>query len=649
MFKILSGIFTNTNTRDPRGAGTNTDMWEPNGTSASTNTKSQGIEGADANTNPKSRKLKLIIITGVAVVALAGATVFAFVLFGGNESAVSQSRFSVQYTVTPSDDPNVKVMSVSMQMDIDKLSSEKMIYIYKSSITSPILSCVDDQGNAIEKRETTGLMSIGPIDESVNSVTMKYDVMVGRAWNYVTVGGDFYEDLLVFSGENVLMTPYLDFSEIQRPEKYISSISFNLETDYDWKAVIPFQEPLSDDYSFSIEKPSWSDLNALNKSSFCFGQFEKQDVGTGGTVYVDRAIVGKIQPLSTEVLRTFSNYYTELFGELSTEAPLVLLRNSNSENAMILGGVGARGAAISADVNNADECQTLSSTLYHLYFDSKIKAPNLRYPPNSWIYSGLSSHHIIKSAANLSQEVRDMYSMEVVDEPEIDYLNYLYFSFKEPDFLVLNPTLEGNMDQVQNVYYMDIKVPVVIDLINYAISETGGRDFIAALLDMASQEKDLNIDKFLKNKCGGYYEAVQRIFSGNSILPNYKNFRLDGIYSDDEITLRLTNTDNTFSNLFSHGHGYIGYLSFPLYLLDPDVFYKDVEALGVRYSSDEIQAEVRNFSSTLHQYLMQYAMFAKLAGYDELTYDNVSQMYTSNNFEVWVEYCENVGFKDSAN
>jgi hypothetical protein len=191
---------------------------------------------------------------------------------------------------------------------------------------------------------------------------------------------------------------------------------------------------------------------------------------------------------------------------------------------------------------------------------------------------------------------------------------------------------------------MDIKVPVMISLVNHAIANTGGGNFITALLDMASEEKDLDIDKFLKNKCGSYYEAVLRCFSGNAILPNYNNFRLDGVVSDEDLTLHLTNTDAILAAVYSHGHGYIGYLSFPLILLDPDVFYFDVETMGVRYSTDEIQNEIKEFSSTLHQYLMQYAMFARLAGYDELTFENVKNMYTSANFEIWMEYCENAGF-----
>ena len=599
----------------------------------------------DAKRLKPKRTLIILIITFILVVS-AILTAYYINQTSSLDGEATQSKFSMHYSLKPDDDPYIKVLSVSIRMDIDKLSPEQMIYLYRASVRSPILSCVDDKGNDVSTVQTIQLMSIGPIDPEAKSITMKYDVMVGGSRNYVQCFGDYYSDLLVFSGEHVLMTPYLNYSEQQKIENYISSFTFNLEADYDWKAIIPYQEPLSDDFSFKVEKPTWSDFSAINKSSYCFGQFRAQDMGIGSPIYIDEAIVDSIPRLSMEILTTFINYYKGLFGDLPTDAPFVLLRNSTENNAVILGGVGGKGAAVSAEVNYPDECQTISSTLYHLYFDSKIKAPNLRYPPNLWIYNGLSNYYVAKSSMNLSQEIKDLYSLDIIDEPEMQYLDYLYFSLKEPDFLEQNPSLENSMDEVQSMYYMDIKAPVMIELINHAIADTCGENFITALLDMAAKEKDLNIDKFLKKKCGNYYEAVLRCFSGNSILPNYRNFQLDGIVSDEDITSHLVGADTMFTNLFSHGHGYIGYVSFPLVLLDPDRFHQDVEALGVRYSTDEIQSEVKSFSTTLDQYLLQYAMFAKLAGYDEITYDNVKQMYTSANVELWIQYCEYVGYKD---
>lgn len=593
----------------------------------------------------KRKRILTYSLTGFVLVLVIAAIIYLTNPNPDLAPPMDLSRFSMDYTVKVDDDPNIKILGVTILMEIDKLSSDHMIYIYKGGILSPILSCLDDSGRTVEINESTDLISIGPIDPVTKNITIKYDVRVGSVQNFSRARGDFYEDLLVFSGSHVLMFPFLDYDNLQQAEKFVSSISFTLDSDYDWKAIMPYTEPLSDERSFKMDKPTWSVMNSISKSTFCFGQFEKQDFGVGDAVYVDKAIVGNIPSISMEVLITFLNYYKNLFGELSPDAPLVLLRNSAEYNAVILGGVGATGAAISADLNTPDDCQTLSSTLYHLFFDSKIKAPNLRYPPNSWIYSGLANLHVVKSAEYFSQDVKDMFNIEIDTDPAMNYLDYMYFSIKEPDFLITNPDLEGSMDQTQNAFYMDVKVPVMLDLINYAIEDSVGGNLITALIDDAGEEQDLNIDKFLKRKCGGYYEAVLRCFSGNSLIPNYNNFNLDGVVSDEALTLRLTETDTKFVNLFSHGHGTIGYLSFPLFLLEPNKFYQDVEEMGVSYSTDEIEAEIRAFSTTLDQYLLQYAMFAKLAGYDSLTSENVKLMYTADNFDKWMIYCESIGFK----
>jgi len=608
--------------------------------------KSGGAKDTIEVTRKNRNRMSIIILISVLVVFLLMFAITYFLIPDQSDTSI-QSKFSVNYTVEASDDPYIKVLGVSVHMDIDQLSPDRMILIYKSGISSPILSCVDDQGNTLATVSTTDLMSIGPIDESAKSVTFRYDVMVGVSRNYVHTYGDFYGDLLVFSGENVLMSPYLGYDELKKTENYVSSISFKLEHDYDWKAIIPYQEPLSDDCSFFVEKPTWSVLSAISKSTYCFGQFEKKDIGFGDAVYFDKAIADSVPRLSMEVLITFLDYYKSLFGDILPDAPLILLRNGTEYNAMILGGVGAKGAAISIDLSTADECMTLSSTLFHLFFDSKIKARNLRYAPNNWIYKGLANHHMHKSGTYLSQELKDMYSIAVVDDPEIVYLNYLYFSIKEPDFLAQNPSLEGSMEQVQGAYYMNVKVPVMIDLINYAIGDTSGGDFISALMSKAATEQELDIDKFLKAECGNYYEAVLRCFAGNALIPNYKGFKLDGVVSDEELTDYLADTDTQFADMFSHGHGYIGYLSFPLFLLESDKFFEDAEAMGVSYSTEEVEEEIKGFSSTLHQYLMQYAMFAKLAGYDTLSSENVRRMYTEENFYNWMDYCESVGFKNS--
>jgi len=585
--------------------------------------------------------LKWVIVLAI-ILAASAAAIIIFTI--SPLKGIDQSRFSINYTVTV-DDPNVKILNVKVGMHIDRLASNRIIDLYKGKVAVPMLSCADDSGSGINFTDDGDFISIGPIDSSAKNVYLSYSVRVGNApsdYSSTNVYGDLYGDLLVFSGENVLVTPYIDLSEITNTEKYISSVSFKLDANFGWKAIIPYRNALSDDCSFSVDKPTWSVFNAINKSAFCFGQFQRMDIGTGGAVYIDKQAEGSIPNKSLEVLATFVQYYKGLFGDLSPDAPLVLLRNAE-DSSMILGGVGAKGAALSAQLNTADDCQTLSSTLFHLYFDSKVKAPNLRYPPNNWVYTGLSDFCIRKSSTYLSQSVKDAFSITYTDESEMTYLEYLYFSLKEPGFLVLNPSMEGSMAKAQNEYYMSVKVPVMIDFINYAIANNGG-GLISALLEMGGEEKNLDINALLKAKCGKYYDAVLKAFAGKTLVPNYNDYNADEKYSADDIVSELTYQENYFSDLFAQEQ--IAYDFMPLYLLDPNKFYPAAQAQGIRYNTDEIEAEVKGFSKTLDQLLMEYAMYAKLAGVDDITQPKLSgQLYSDANIAKWEAFCNSLGYK----
>ena len=71
----------------------------------------------------------------------------------------------------------------------------------------------------------------------------------------------------------------------------------------------------------------------------------------------------------------------DVFGS-NLEKPVVLLRTNEDGESSILSGVGGEGAAISLSMYTPDACQTMSRTLYHAFFDSKVHARNLHYQPN---------------------------------------------------------------------------------------------------------------------------------------------------------------------------------------------------------------------------------------------------------------------------
>jgi len=600
----------------------------------------------DVGKKGKKPWLKWVLISA-GVLAAAGAAALIF-LTGNPHQTLNQSRFSINYTVKVND-PAIKILGVNMDLNIDSLSSEGLIYLYRNEVSEDIISCVDDNGNMVQMNTTDSfqLISIGPIDPAVKSVHLFYNVRIGNQ-SYMDMTprtyGDMYDDLLVFCGENVLIGPLIDITDLASMERFISSVSFKLDADYGWKAIIPYQEHLSDDCSFTVENPTWSAFNAISKSTFCFGQFGKMDAGEVAAIYVDNAIAGQIPQRSLEVFYSFFQYYTGVFGELPQDAPLVLLRSAAEDHSMILGGVGAKGGALSADMNLGDECQTMTTTLFHLFFDSKIKATNLRFVTNNWIYKGLSDYCVTRSADYLSDDVKEAYSIEgVLGDPEVYYLKYLYFSLKEPGFLVIDPSMEGNMLQAQNAFYMGVKVPLMINFIDHIIKQQGGDGFIQSLLIEAGDETAIDVNEFLKKTCGVEYEAVLKAFSGTILIPNYADFCIDGKISDEEIIDRLLTDEDYFSYLFDEDKIYYEYP--PLFMMDSERFFAEAEIMGVRYNTDEIQDLVNAFSKTLHQLLMQYAVMAKCAGIDDITVPKASgRIFTDEAFEKFSAFCENLGY-----
>ena len=637
------------NGRADTDAGKSADTRKKASTAKTSSTGKTASTAKGVGENKKRKKPRLLwMIIPAAIVAISVVVVLVF-FPGSPQKDIDQSKFSISYSVTVKD-PAVKILGVNMDLGIDSLSSERLIYLYRNEVGTDILSCVDDNGNNVDMTDTGSyqLISIGPIDPSAKSVHIFYNVRIGNQ-NYMDmtprVYGDMYDDLLVFCGENVLIGPLMDITDLTSIEKFISFVSFKLDADFGWKAIIPYQEQLSDDCSFTVKNPTWNVFNAISKSTFCFGDFEKMDAGTGSAVYVDKAIAGNIASKSLEVFYSFARYYTDLFGELPPDAPFVLLRNEAENHAMILGGVGAKGGALSADINLGDECQTMTTTLFHLYFDSKIKAPNLRFLTNNWIYKGLSDYCVIRSADYLSDEVKEMFSIDgLTGDPEVYYLKYLYFSLREPGFLVVDPSMEGNMLRAQDAYYMGAKVPLMIDFIDHIIIQQGGTGFIQALLEEAGEEKDLDVNAFLKKVCGVEYELVLRAFSGSVLIPNYGDFCLDGKMSDEEIIDRLLSDEDYFSYLFETDKIYYEYP--PLFMMDSERFFAEAESMGVRYNTDDVQDLVKGFSKTLHQLLMQYAVMAKFAGVDDITVPKASgDIFTYEAFEKFSEFCENLGYK----
>lgn len=600
----------------------------------------------------RSHKWRIFVpAAGVLIVA---AVLLIYLFTGPADALAEQSSFTLSYTVSLLN-PEISILDVRMDMDIVRLSEDKTIYIYRNNVNSDVGLCLDGEGNPIAFQDNGEAVAIGPIDDGVTSVSLSYAVRVGERGSDQTESvtyskGALYDDLLVFGGEGVLMAPFVppgNSSGGKLKDGTVKEVSFVLESDKDWQAIIPFSEPLDTSCSFRVVSPTWSTFNDLVKSSYCFGYFDKQPADSEGNAYfyLDKGIGdGDVSQESFEVLFTFNDFYAGVFGKPLGDTPFVLLRSNVDDDSPIYGGVGGQTGALSAKLRMAEDCRTLSITLFHLYFDSMIKTPGLRYQPNQWLYEGLADFYVEASADALPQSVQDVYSIGGGDAMSAKYLRYLYFSLKEPGFLALQPKDELSMYQAQGNYYVYTKVPLMIDVINNVIWQRTGRGdgLLRGLVEKGTDGKDYETDDLLNELCGPDAELVKKYFSGAVLIPNYggvddyKNTSPDAVFDELSTAEAIVAGDFSEQNVF--------YPNEPLVFLNTEAFMRAAATAGVSYNTPEIEAAVKEFSPTLHQMLLQYAYRAWLAGEDDITKPNIrGALYEEEAYAKWAEFCRDIG------
>lgn len=587
---------------------------------------------------------KFFIILSVCL--LVAVAVVLVIWIGGNNQA-DQSKYSIGYVVETN--PGGESMNVDVTLDIAKLNEKRTIELYKGLLTAQWLECVDDAGNEIPYSDTTDLISIGPIDENIKKLHFKYDVYLGKTgeeWEDTSyIQGCLFEDLVTFSGEYALLTPYVDPDVLDSMGNYVTRASFEFHYPEDWQSILPYQKPLDEQRSFTKNKPDWDFFNSISKSAFCFGQFEQNQNFQDTMVFVDKGITDGISEYPMEALTTFLEYYTTIFGEPLDDVPIVLLRNRPSDDCVIVGGIGSGSSALSINLRMADDFKVLSNMVYHSFFDSKVKSRNLRYATNNWLYDGLSEYYVGISAGILSDTIKDEYGIDSPASMPERYLEYLYFSLKEPGLLAVSPSDEMSMYSAQQEFYMGVKAPLLVDAINYSIEQQDEipDGLIKALVEKGSNSKPLDVEKFLQEICGPDYEAITNYVSGRALIPNYRDYNIDALPAEQILNI-LDADEEFYSYLFIEEGAYYPYEA--LYLLNEEPFMAEVAKRGIHYNTTEIQNEVKGFSSVLDRLLLQYAMWASLADIDDITQPNIIRKLTEEDVtKQWDELRQEIGYE----
>lgn len=591
---------------------------------------------------------KNLLIGGCAALVLVALSAFGLWHTQGDASYHMDpdlAQFGVSYTVEPTDIES-KIVSVSIELTPDKLSPDRMFYLDIGEVEASEPVCTDADGTEIALNNLGSAWEIGPVSEDCESVVFQYDVKLGENTGVdFQVDGDLYEDLLAFQGKKVLMMPLFDSNNLTHMEKYISSVSFQLAGGSDWNAIIPFAPANSPEKSFQLERPTWYDYYDLINSSYCFGSFEPLNLSSGGenaVFYLDSAIRESAELSDLSMVISFYNYYTGVFGS-NLDKPVVLLRTNEDGESTILSGVGGQSAAISLSMYTPDACQTMSRTLYHAFFDSKVHARNLHYQPNEWLYRGLGDRYVNASAEALPQELKDLYGIQVQDDLNARYMKYLFISLKDPVMASLSSDMEGSMAAGQEDFYFNVKVPLILETIESFTSQKQENALLHYLMEQP-QRQDVNISRLMQDLLGGNEEMVRAYFSGTSFIPNYWNLSAQNWSAEDTVNL-LAGYEDTLSTLFDQQ--YVLYPYDPVFLIKTDRLYQEIEERDLSFATPEVEQLVKDYSETLYLLLMQNALRADLCGIDDPGAAGVkTELNSQENGQIWADYVASVGMEE---
>mgnify|MGYP001622925641 FL=1 len=591
---------------------------------------------------------KNLLIGGCAALVLVALSAFGLWHTQGDASYHMDpdlAQFGVSYTVEPTDIES-KIVSVSIELTPDKLSPDRMFYLDIGDVEASEPVCTDADGTEIALNNLGSAWEIGPVSEDCESVVFQYDVKLGENTGVdFQVDGDLYEDLLAFQGKKVLMMPLFDSNNLTHMEKYISSVSFQLAGGSDWNAIIPFAPANSPEKSFQLERPTWYDYYDLINSSYCFGSFEPLNLSSGGenaVFYLDSAIRESAELSDLSMVISFYNYYTGVFGS-NLDKPVVLLRTNEDGESIILSGVGGQSAAISLSMYTPDACQTMSRTLYHAFFDSKVHARNLHYQPNEWLYRGLGDRYVNASAEALPQELKDLYGIQVQDDLNTRYMKYLFISLKDPVMASLSSDMEGSMAAGQEDFYFNVKVPLILETIESFTSQKQENALLHYLMEQP-QRQDVNISRLMQDLLGDNEEMVRAYFSGTSFIPNYWNLSAQNWSAEDTVNL-LAGYEDTLSTLFDQQ--YVLYPYDPVFLIKTDRLYQEIEERDLSFATPEVEQLVKDYSETLYLLLMQNALRADLCGIDDPGAAGVkTELNSQENGQIWADYVASVGMEE---
>ena len=327
----------------------------------------------------------------------------------------------------------------------------------------------------------------------------------------------------------------------------------------------------------------------------------------------------------------------QAFGEGFEGYPIVLLRKHPLTNERIVGGVSGECAALTLDSETQYGWDIFSSTLYHGFFDSKVRARNLHYSPNLWLYKGLATYYKVLSMDSYPDIVKQQNEIDSNDTFKSLYNRYLYFRIKEPPLFKISPANEASLMGLQKEYYFYTEAPIVVKTIEDRLyQKSGGKDNLLRFILNHSMEKELKVGRTIYTLIEGNEAEIREYLSGEKLIPPINVSAADE--NPAKIIWELDNFEKMIYNSMVSVKPEYPYDK--VHLLRADKLKEELDKRSVMFASSDFEEEVKEFSPTLYALLKQYALRAQLCGEEDLNDPQLKEKLVCNseNIEKWQNF-----------
>lgn len=516
--------------------------------------------------------------------------------------------------------------TASVQMRISRNLSvmSPPVRLGKAYFSALELTCVDSHGNQVPITDEGEYLTVEFKGEFVDLV---YNVTMPQYFNGQS-------SLVAASGEQFLLLPYFSYEqgEHMNISKQIGSITMTARISEDGDCILPFV-PNEGQAEACVNRPEWKDIYDLQKSCYAIGDIERIESSDGMTdiqLYTLRG--GQPDDMATLIMNSVADYYNSLFKSPPTNFSLLLLPQTETEFDAAIGG---RSAAITIPMQEREQLSSFAHGLFTAYYDNQIRADSLHYPPNLWLYKGLATYYEVMAMDYLPDNVRMTLNLSAKDRFGEFYRRYLYMWMREPSVYRITPAEERTAMDAQLQFYYYTEAPLVIRHMEMTVSKNGTDAVLNELLD-ESEKKTFDMAEFMNNLLGIEQEEIYNYLAAKTTMPYPGNMTAQE--NPAQIVEEIDSYDRLLCTWMQAD--FPQYLYERITIMDMDVIAEECIRLNVRFASDNDEILVSNFSPTLYLLLKQYALRAKICGYDDLTDSKLRfrLLYESENVNKWETY-----------